>query len=252
MIEAVRSNAEYREQAGTAADHELVRAAQGLLLSVSTRAASRYLGKHVDTLGEWRRREPPVGPPFEKGPDGQGVANEHVSYPYAAMVSWKESRASKTAKERKLLDELERIRQRSRELELQLALEEEKDKAAKLTKKLGRMLSFDSLAECLKPQDWTFDGVHITGHVQTVDADSLAAALAGNGILTATLEQALQVPWLDADTRAPFADAFGAVLDEAQEHLRLAQRQQQASDLDRKWSTDIPEAKPGPRPLASD
>lgn len=51
MIEVVRSEEEYRALADAALDRELERAKAGVTPSVSSKAAARFLGIHVDTLG---------------------------------------------------------------------------------------------------------------------------------------------------------------------------------------------------------
>lgn len=65
-LDTFRSEEEYRALADAALDSELERAKVGLTPSVSSRAAARFLGVHLDTLGQWRRRTPPLGSAFQK------------------------------------------------------------------------------------------------------------------------------------------------------------------------------------------
>ncbi|QNM62095.1 nucleotide-binding protein [Xanthomonas arboricola pv. juglandis] len=87
MIEVVRSEEEYRALADAALDRELERAKAGLTPAVSSKAAARFLGVHVDTLGQWRRRSPPLGPVFQKG--GETMRAEPTSTFGIALPTWK-------------------------------------------------------------------------------------------------------------------------------------------------------------------
>ncbi|MCT8358769.1 nucleotide-binding protein, partial [Xanthomonas citri pv. anacardii] len=81
MIKVIRGEEKYLAQADAALDRELERAKAGVTPSVSSKAAARFLGVHVDTLGQWRRRTPPLGPAFQKGAgNDEGGANQHVRY----------------------------------------------------------------------------------------------------------------------------------------------------------------------------
>ena len=210
MIEQVRSREEYEAIVEASIKRELQRARDGELLAVSSRAAASFLGKHKDTLRDWRQ-PPPKGPPFEKGADGIGVNNEHVSYPWAELVAWKKARAGKTAKERKLQDELEKVMQKVRELELELQLQDAKDSAAKLAKRLGRKLGFATLGDTVAEEDWVTDGHLIIGHVLTVDDAMLVKALDADLVISASLADALSLPW-DYEAREPFEIAWRGVL----------------------------------------
>lgn len=223
MLETTRTDEQYQALVQDAISAELARARAGETAVVSAKAAARFLGLHVETLGEWRRAEPPKGPPFMKGADGVGRANEGVSYLYQDLIDWIGARTGKSFKERKLLDQLEQLRQRERELELELQIQARRDEVAKLAKKLGRKLSFASLADCALPQDWTTDGECITGHVLTVDDATLAAALSADQIITASLEEALALPWADDNTREPFDKAFDAVVETVRERIKNGQ-----------------------------
>ena len=100
MIEAIRSEEEYRVLADAALDRELERAQTGLTPSVSSKAAARFLGVHVDTLGQWRRRTPPLGPAFQKGAgDNEGGANQHIRYLISDLEEWQSARTGRTVKE---------------------------------------------------------------------------------------------------------------------------------------------------------
>ena len=180
MIEVVRSEEGYRALLEAALDQELERAKAGLTQTVTSKAAARFLGVHFDTLGEWRRRSPPLGPPFQKGAGFTGGGtNQHVRYLYEDLVEWQKARASKTPKERRLVDELERLRQQARELELQLELQAVKDQVARMTRKVGRVLALTTVKECLTIQhDWVLVGGRLVGHVLTVPDNVLAAVTA--------------------------------------------------------------------------
>ncbi len=225
MLDIVRTEQEYEQILGDALTAELARARAGEIDAVSAKAAARYLGIHHDTLGEWRRASPPKGPRFRKGPDGIGRANEHVSYLYADLIEWQEARSGKTAKERKLIDELDKLRQRERELKAELALQEARDRVAKLARKVGRKLSFNALADLTAPEDWVADGHCITGHVLTVDDATLASALAEQRIVSASLEEVLALPWANEEEREPFVSAFDEVVTTVRERIREAQFQ---------------------------
>lgn len=148
MIEIVRNEGEYRALADAALDRELERAKAGLTPSVSSKAAARFLGVHVDTLGQWRRRTPPLGPQFQKGAgDNEGGANQHVRYRFVDLEEWQSARTGRTVRERRLMDELERLRQRARELEMELELQSLREKVARMTKRTGRVLAPETARE---------------------------------------------------------------------------------------------------------
>ncbi|MBO9879591.1 nucleotide-binding protein [Xanthomonas sp. D99] len=252
MIEVVRSEEDYRALLEAALDQELERARAGLTQTVSSKAAARFLGVHFDTLGEWRRRSPPLGPPFQKGAGlTGGGANQHVRYLYEDLVEWQKARASKTPKERRLVDELERLRQQARELELQLELQAVKDQVARMTRKAGRVLALTTVKECLTVQhDWVLVGGRLVGHVLTVPGDVLTAVTVADGankandtneaniahkvgeVWTATLEEALQEPWANNDARDPFSEAMDTALGELTRHVAQERSAQRSRDLE--------------------
>ena len=257
MIEVVRSEEGYRALLEAALDQELERAKAGLTQTVTSKAAARFLGVHFDTLGEWRRRSPPLGPPFQKGAGFTGGGtNQHVRYLYEDLVEWQKARASKTPKERRLVDELERLRQQARELELQLELQAVKDQVARMTRKVGRVLALTTVKECLTIQhDWVLVGGRLVGHVLTVPDNVLAAVTAldraneandtrqgdvahtGSGseigeVWTATLEAALQEPWANSEIRDPFSEAMDTALAELTRNLTQDRSAQRSRDLE--------------------
>ncbi|MEB1902943.1 nucleotide-binding protein [Xanthomonas campestris pv. campestris] len=255
MIEVVRSEEDYRALLEAALDQELERARAGLTQTVTSKAAARFLGIHFDTLGEWRRRSPPLGPPFQKGAGlAGGGANQHVRYLYEDLMEWQKARASKTPKERRLLDELERLRQQARELELQLELQAVKDQVVRMTRKAGRVLALTTVRECLTVQhDWVLVGGRLVGHALTVPDDILTAMIAadrsddatvaypGAGpewgeMWTATLEGALQEPWVDNEVRDPFSEAMDTALWGLTRRLAQERSAQRSRDLDDKLS----------------
>ncbi|ASK93100.1 nucleotide-binding protein [Xanthomonas campestris pv. trichodesmae] len=251
MIEVVRSEEDYRALLEAALDQELERARAGLTQTVASKAAARFLGVHFDTLGEWRRRSPPLGPPFQKGAGhAGGGANQHVRYLYEDLVEWQRARVSKTPKERRLVEELERLRQQARELELQLELQAVKDQVARMTRKAGRVLALTTVKECLTvPHDWVLVGGRMVGHVLTVPGDVLTAVTAADGaseanvahtgvgsevseVWTATLEEALQQPWVGNEARDPFSQAMDTALGELTRHLAQERSAQRSRDLE--------------------
>ncbi|UYK83755.1 nucleotide-binding protein [Xanthomonas sacchari] len=253
MIEVVRSEEDYRALFDAALDQELERARAGLTQTVSSKAAARFLGVHFDTLGEWRRRSPPLGPPFQKGAGlTGGGANQHVRYLYEDLVEWQKARASKTPRERRLIDELEQLRQRARELELQLELQAVKDQVARMTRKAGRVLALTTAKECLTVQhDWVLVGGRLVGHVLTVPDDVLTAVAAADGakgtgfaypgagadveeVWTATLEEALQEPWVNNEARDRFSDEMDTALGGLMLQLAQERSMQRSRDLDDK------------------
>ncbi|MEC3888871.1 nucleotide-binding protein [Xanthomonas campestris] len=251
MIEVVRSEEDYRALLDAALDQELERARAGLTQTVSSKAAARFLGVHFDTLGEWRRRFPPLGPPFQKGAGlTGGGANQHVRYLYEDLVEWQKARASKTPKERRLVDELERMRQQARELELQLELQAVKDQVARMTRKAGRVLALTTVKECLTVQhNWVLIGGRFVGHVLTAPDDVLTAVTAADKasdgnvpypeigpevgeVWTATLEEALREPWANNEARDPFSEAMDTALGELMRHLAQERSAQRSRDLE--------------------
>ncbi|MCW0435121.1 nucleotide-binding protein [Xanthomonas sacchari] len=234
MIEVVRSEEEYRALADAALDRELERAKAGLTPAVSSKAAARFLGVHVDTLGQWRRRTPPLGPVFQKGAgDNEGGANQHVRYRFVDLEEWQSARTGRTVKERRLVDELERVRQRARELEMELELQSLRDQVARMTRKAGRVLALETAKECLfTPHHWVVAHGYVLGHVLTVPAEALEVALEGEGVLDATLNDVLGTPWISSDARNVFATPMDLVLCELAKGLATCRSAQRSLDLD--------------------
>ncbi|WP_329840699.1 nucleotide-binding protein [Stenotrophomonas geniculata] len=234
MIEVVRSEEEYRALAEDALDRELERAKAGLTPSVSSKAAARFLGVHVDTLGQWRRRAPPLGPAFQKGAgDDEGGANQHVRYLMSDLEEWQSARTGRTVKERRLVDELERVRQRARELEMELELQSLRDQIARMTKKAGRVLALETAGECLhNAHHWVVAGGHIVGHVLTVSNDALGGALETGDVLDATLNEVLGIPWVNIDEREVFSRQMDQALSELTGRLAQERSAQRSRDLE--------------------
>ncbi|MBV6852693.1 nucleotide-binding protein [Xanthomonas campestris pv. mirabilis] len=236
MIDAVRSEEEFRALADAALDRELDRARVGLTPSVSSKAAARFLGVHFDTLGQWRRRTPPLGPPFQKGAgDNQGAANQHVRYRFVDLEEWQSARTGKTVKERRLMDELERVRQRARELEMELELQSLREQVARMTKKAGRVLALETAKECLQTMHhWVVAEGRVLGHVLTVPTEALGAALEAGDVLDATLNEVLGMPWVNSDKRDVFAQQMDQALGELAGRLAQERSAQRSRDLDAK------------------
>lgn len=213
MIEVVRSEEEYRALADAALDRELERAKAGLTPSVSSKAAARFLGVHVDTLGQWRRRTPPLGPAFQKGAgDSGGGANQHVRYMFVDLEEWQSARMGRTVKERRLVDELERVRQRARELEMELELQSLREQVARMTKKSGRVLALETAKECLRVRhEWVVAEELVVGHVLTVPEPVLNLAFEAGTVAEGALSEALRWGWASSNER----DLFAGVMDEA-------------------------------------
>lgn len=234
MIEVVRSEEEYRALADAALDRELERAKAGVTPSVSSKAAARFLGIHVDTLGQWRRRTPPLGPPFQKGAgDNEGGANQHVRYLFVDLEDWQSARTGRTVKERRLVDELEGLRQRARELEMELELQSLREQVARMTKKAGRVLALVTVNECLeKVHQWAVADGCVLGHVLTAPEGTLNAALDAGNIFDATLNEALRLPWVTSDERNVFAQQMEQALSELAARLVQERSAQRSRDLD--------------------
>ncbi|RXK64271.1 nucleotide-binding protein [Stenotrophomonas sp. MA5] len=234
MIEVVRSEEEYRALSDAALDRELERAKAGLTPSVSSKAAARFLGVHVDTLGQWRRRTPPLGPAFQKGAgDNGGGANQHVRYRFVDLEEWQSARTGRTVKERRLVDELDRVKQRARELEMELELQSLRDRVARMTKKAGRVLALQTAEECLHTaHHWVVAGGHILGHVLTVSKDALDGALEAGDVLEATLEEVLGMPWVNSDERDVFAQQMDQTLGDLVGRLAQERAAQRSRDLE--------------------
>lgn len=234
MIEIARSEEEYRTLADAALNRELERAKAGLTPSVSSKAAARFLGVHVDTLGQWRRRTPPLGPPFQKGAgDNEGGANQHVRYLVSDLEGWQSARTGRTVKERRLVDELERVKQRARELEMELELQSLRDQVARMTKKAGRVLALETVGECLHTaHHWVVTSGHILGHVLTVSKDALDGALEAGDVLDATLNEVLGMPWVNMDEREGFSRRMNQALSELTGRLAQERSAQRCRDLE--------------------
>lgn len=243
-IETVRSEEDYRAKLQRALDQELSRAAAGLTPTVSTKAAAQFLGIHFDTLGEWRRRSPPLGPPFQKGAGSlQGGANQHVRYLYEDLVEWQRARLGCSAKERRLRAELERLSQQQRELELERQIHEAKAALEKLRKNAGRFAALMTSHEGWAiSHPWAVVGGLIAGHALTVDEDTLDRALTDGEIWDTTLPNALLEPWISVEARDPFDDAMNASLSAFQGAQAHARNQDRARGLeDRLPSPTAPE-----------
>ncbi len=233
MIEVVRSEEEYRALADAALDRELERARAGLTPSVSSKAAARFLGVHFDTLGEWRRRSPPLGPAFQKGAGGVGIgSNQHVRYFYADLVDWQAARTGKTAKERRLADELERLRQQARELELQLQLITLKDEVARMTRRAGRVLALTDAQECLTVlHDWVLGAQGVVGHVLTLPFSNLSDGLENGDIFVGTVEEVLLSSWESTEARNIFQSEVNQALSCLIGSMDHAVAEQRAKDI---------------------
>lgn len=238
-IELRRNAEDYEKRREAAIEQELQRAAEGRPPpTVSTKAAALFLDVHFDTLGEWRRKSPPLGPPFQKG-SGQvgGGANQHVRYLYADLVAWREGRAHTSSKERRLLDELAAMDRRRRELELELALSQAKDEVAKLQKRLGRIAKLETAQDVsFVSHDWVTSQGRVVGHVLAVEDDALSGALERGDVWEATVEEALLAPWDKRESREPYEKAFQAVLLAVEEQQREAKARQMQSDLEARWA----------------
>ena len=244
-IELQRTEEQYLALQATAVDRELERAAAGLPPpTVSTKAAAKFLGVHFDTLGEWRRRSPPLGPPFQKGAGQVGAGlNQHVRYLYSDLVEWQQARIGKSAKERRLQNELDQAQQRLREHELELALRQAKDELAKLQKKLGRIAALVTLQDvAMETHDWALIGDRIAGHVLAIDDATLAQALAEGDVWEGSVQDALAQPWTSTENRQPYQDAFLGVLAATQHAIEAARSRQRASDLEERLSSDVVES----------
>lgn len=228
-IEAVRTEEAFRSKAETSWSGELVRAKTAGGGMVSAKAAAWFLGIHADTLGEWRRRIPPMGPRFQKA-SGSAVngPNQRVKYDYDELVVWKDGQQGRTAKERRLSSELERLSQQQRVLELERQIHEAKVALEKLQKNAGRYAALVTSHEGWATSHvWAVVEGVIAGHVLTVDEDTLDRALAEGEIWDATLPNALLEPWISVEARDPFDDAMKdalAAFQGAQTHARNQDR----------------------------
>ncbi|EKT4070752.1 nucleotide-binding protein [Stenotrophomonas maltophilia] len=233
-MDLVRSEEEYRALADGALDRELERAKAGLTPSVSSRAAARFLGVHVDTLGQWRRRTPPLGPAFQKGAgNNEGGSNQHVRYLISDLEEWQSARTGRTVKERRLVDELERVKQRARELEMELELQSLREQVARMTRRAGRVLALDTVKECIDVRhEWIFKNGLVVGHVLAADEGVLVDALNSGNVLRASLKDVLVLPWSDNDARSPFAAQIESVFSDFVKQLSREASAQRMRDLD--------------------
>ncbi|WP_068832937.1 hypothetical protein [Xanthomonas graminis] len=228
-IEPVRTQESFLAKAESAWNRELARAKAAGGGMVSAKAAAWFLGIHADTLGEWRRRAPPMGPRFQKA-SGSAVngSNQRVKYDYDELVAWKDGQQGRTAKERRLSSELERLNQQQRELELERQIHEAKLALEKLRKNAGRYAALMASHEgWATSHAWAVVEGLIVGHVLTVDEDTLDRALAEGEIWDAPLADALLEPWISVEARDPFDDAMKdalAAFQGAQAHARNQDR----------------------------
>jgi len=228
-IEPVRTEEAFRSKAEASWSGELVRAKNAGGGVVSAKAAAWFLGIHADTLGEWRRRIPPMGPRFQKA-SGSAVngPNQRVKYDYDELLTWKDGQQGRTAKERRLSSELERLSQQQRVLELERQIHEAKVALEKLQKNAGRFAALVTSHEgWATSHAWAVVEGLIAGHVLTVDEDTLDRALAEGEIWDATLPNALLEPWISVEARDPFDDAMNdalAAFQGAQAHARNQDR----------------------------
>lgn len=215
-LEAVRTYEEVGVLIEDAISLELAQARAGERASVSSKAAARYLGKHVKTLQEWRRKSPPEGPAFEKGPMGGGSGNEHVHYPWEALVDWKSSRHGLTPRKRRVLDELDSLKQRERELELEEELRALRRRVSTLeaNARKRKTLGFASITDLAEEHDWVMADGLVLGHVLTVSDEDLARAIAGSvdNILSMPVTEALGLPWASYEGREPVEEVVQAAL----------------------------------------
>jgi len=238
-IEAVRTEEAFRSKAETSWSGELVRAKNAGGGVVSAKAAAWFLGIHADTLGEWRRRIPPMGPRFHKA-SGSAVngPNQRVKYDYDELVGWKDGQQGRTAKERRLSSELEQLSQRQRVLELERQIHEAKVALEKLQKNAGRYATLVTSHEgWATSHAWAVVEGLIAGHVLTVDEDTLDRALTDGEIWDATLPNALLEPWISVEARDPFDDAMKAALAAFQGAQAHARNQDRARGLEDKLPT---------------
>ena len=227
QIEAVRSEEDFRAKAEKAWQAEISRAQSMGSGLVSAKAAAWFLGIHADTLGEWRRRTPPMGPRFMKA-SGSAVngPNQRVKYDYDALVEWKDGQQASTPKERRLLQELDLMKQQLRVKELERQLHEARQLAAKAQKNAGRYVALDSYHDCfVEAHAWAFVGGRIAGHVLTVSDEVLDQALDAGEVWESTLADALLEPWASPDSRDPFDAAMESAIS-AYERARSDARSQ--------------------------
>ncbi|MFA1791410.1 nucleotide-binding protein [Xanthomonas campestris] len=228
-IEPVRTEEAFRAKAEAAWNGELIRAKSAGGGMVSAKAAALFLSIHADTLGEWRRRIPPMGPRFQKA-SGSALdgPNQRVKYDYEELVAWKDGQQGRTAKERWLSSELERLNQQQRELELERQIHEAKVALEKLRKNAGRYAALVTSHEgWATSHAWAVVEGLIAGHVLTVGEDTLDRALADGEIWDAPLADALLEPWISVEARDPFDDAMKdalAAFQGARDHARNQDR----------------------------
>ncbi len=233
-IEPVRTEEAFRTKAEASWNAELARAKSAGGGLVSAKAAAWFLGIHADTLGEWRRRTPPMGPRFQKA-TGSAVngPNQRVKYDYDELVTWKDGRQGRTAKERRLSAELERLSQQQRELELERQIHEAKVALEKLRKNAGRFAALMTSHEgWAVSHSWAMVGGLIAGHALTVDEDTLDRALAEGEIWDAPLAEALLEPWTSVAAREPFDDAMEVAQSAFQTAWSEVRNQARAQGLD--------------------
>lgn len=233
-IEPVRTEEAFQTKAEASWNAELGRAKSAGGGLVSAKAAAWFLGIHADTLGEWRRRTPPTGPRFQKA-TGSAVngPNQRVKYDYDELVAWKDGRQGRSAKERRLSAELERLSQQQRELELERQIHEAKVALEKLRKNAGRFAALITSHEGWAiPHPWAVVGGLIAGHVLTVDEGTLDRALAEGEIWEAPLAEALLEPWTSVAAREPFDDAMEAAQSAFQAAWSEVRNQVRAQGLD--------------------
>ncbi|WP_241897779.1 hypothetical protein [Stenotrophomonas maltophilia] len=137
-----------------------------------------------------------------------------------------------------MIDELDAAQQRVRELEIELALQQAREDASRLQKKLGRIATLATLDDIAGlSHEWVLVDGRVAGHVLVVSDQVLSGALERGDVWDATVEAALQAPWVNGETREPYHAAYANVLQIVMQKLREAQAVQRASDLEVRWTT---------------
>ncbi len=150
-----------------------------------------------------------------------------------SLEEWQSARTGRTVKERRLVDELERVKQRARELEMELELQSLREQVARMTRKTGRVLALDTVRECIDVRhEWIFKNGLVVGHVLVADEGALVDALQSGDVLHASLDDVLVLPWSDNGARSPFAAQMESVFSDFVKQLSSEASAQRMRDLD--------------------
>lgn len=232
-VELRRTPQEVEDARAAEADKQIADARGGLRASVGREAAARYLGKSVSTLNRLNRNG--LGPKSTaRSSSGSDAQNAGVSYTLADLDAWQAANAGSSYKAAKLARQ---VLQNDRDIELLLLrarVKEQDELIASLIKKInGKTMALTCLVDLTLPMDWCVADGMMVGSALTVDSDVLAHAIANDGLIELSIEEALRERWVDGAEFGLWADVAGQVLD--QERKTLTERLEARNSREAIW-----------------